>query len=69
MAMALEDIRVLQNAEVVCDKLWKEVVKWDKFARDVVGGQLVRAADSIGANIAESYGRYHYGEKPNRPCT
>ncbi|MCA9968377.1 MAG: four helix bundle protein, partial [Anaerolineales bacterium] len=24
---------------------------------------LVRATDSIGANIAEAYGRYHYGEK------
>jgi len=23
----------------------------------------VRAADSIGANIAESYGRFHYGER------
>ena len=26
---------------------------------------MVRAADSIGANIAESYGRYHYGDKLN----
>ena len=26
---------------------------------------MVRAADSIAANIAESYGRYHYGEKTN----
>ncbi|MFZ0544524.1 MAG: four helix bundle protein, partial [Candidatus Promineifilaceae bacterium] len=25
--------------------------------------QAVRAVDSIGANIAEAYGRYHYGEK------
>jgi four helix bundle protein len=24
---------------------------------------LVRAADSVGANIAESYGRYHYAER------
>jgi four helix bundle protein len=39
------------------------VVKWEPFAREVVGGQLARAADSIGANIAESYGRFHYGEK------
>ena len=26
-------------------------------------GQLARSADSIGANIAEAFGRYHYGEK------
>ena len=31
--------------------------------KDVVGGQLARAADSIGANIAEAFGRFHYGEK------
>ena len=41
------------------------VLKWDKFAKDVVGKQMARSADSVGANIAESYGRYHYGEKLN----
>ncbi len=30
---------------------------WDYFARDTVGKQLVRAGDSIGANIAEGAGR------------
>jgi four helix bundle protein len=33
------------------------------FAREVVGRQLARAADSVGANIAEASGRFHYGEK------
>lgn len=28
-----------------------------------MGQQLVRAGDSIGANIAESFGRFSYGEK------
>lgn len=32
-------------------------MKWNVFARDTVGKQLVRAADSIGANIAEGTGR------------
>ncbi len=63
MATALEELRVLQIAERVADSLWKEVAGWDLFARDVVGGQLARAADSIGANIAESFGRFNYGEK------
>jgi four helix bundle protein len=29
----------------------------------VVGIQMARSADSIGANIAESYGRFNFGEK------
>ena len=31
--------------------------------RDTVGGQLAKAADSIGANVSETFGRFHYGEK------
>jgi four helix bundle protein len=30
-----------------------------------VGKQLVRAADSIAANLSEGFGRYHYKENVN----
>ncbi len=63
MVLKFEDLRVLKAAESVADDIWRKVVKWDQFARDVVGKQLARATDSIGANIAEAYGRFHYGEK------
>ena len=63
MTVTFEELRVLQAAEKIADGLWPVVVEWDIFARDTVGKQLVRAADSVGANIAEAYGRYHYGEK------
>lgn len=63
MALRFEELRVLQAAEVVADSVWRGVAQWDAFARDVVGGQMARAADSIGANVAEAYGRFHYGEK------
>jgi len=63
LALKFEELRVLQSAEVVADGIWQQVVQWDVFARDVVGKQLARAADSVGANIAEAYGRFHYGEK------
>jgi four helix bundle protein len=63
MATELEDLKILQTAEGIADAVWKRVVQWDEFAKDVVGKQLARSTDSIGANIAESYGRFNYGEK------
>jgi four helix bundle protein len=63
--MKFEDLRVLQTAEELADSVWETVVKWKPFPRSAVGKQLARATDSIGANIAEAYGRYHYGEKLN----
>jgi four helix bundle protein len=63
MATELGDFRILKTAEGIADAVWKQVVDWDKFARDVVGKQLARATDSIGANIAESFSRFNYGEK------
>jgi len=63
MPTSLEDVRVLKVIEEVADAIYKSSSRWDEFARDVVGKQIARAADSIGANIAESFGRFHFGEK------
>ncbi len=61
----LEELEIYCMAEELSDK-WYEIVNgWNVFAKDTVGKQLVRAMDSIGANIAESYGRYHFGDKIN----
>jgi len=60
---ALEDLRILKTAEALSDEIWSHVVGWDSFSKKVVGTQLTRAVDSIGANIAEAFGRFHYGEK------
>ena len=63
MPLAFEDMRVLQLAETIADATWKTVIGWQPFARDAMGKQWVQAADSVGANIAEAFGRFHYGEK------
>lgn len=52
-----ENLQIYKLSEKLSDKLWKIVAGWDVFARDTVGKQLVRAVDSIGANIAEGSGR------------
>jgi len=63
MPLAFEDLETLKAAEVICDNLWKRVAHWGPFARDTVGKQLVEAADLVGANVAEAYGRFHFGEQ------
>jgi four helix bundle protein len=62
MGKTLEEPRIYQVAEALCDEIWEHVIQWERFPRDTVGRQLVESADSIGANIAEGYGRYHFRE-------
>ena len=62
---ALEEIEIYVIAEEIADRWWQIVSRWKPFAQDTIGKQLIHAVDSIGANIAESYGRYRYGEKIN----
>jgi len=58
----LEDLEVYQLTEQFGDEIWFEVMNWEYFAKDTIGKQIVRSADSIGANIAEGYSRFHYKE-------
>lgn len=63
MSTSFEDLRVLKSAEEIADAVWKRVSNWEDFPKDVVGKQITRSTDSIGANIAESFGRFNFGEK------
>ena len=65
MSNRLEDLEIYQLAQSFSDEIWFIVLEWDYFAKDTLGNQLVRAADSIGANIAEGFGRYHFKENKN----
>jgi len=57
MKTKFENLRVYQMSETLADEVWGIVVGWDNLAKDTVGKQIVRSADSIGANIAEGEGR------------
>lgn len=52
-----EKSEVYQLSETVADHVWKFVHEWPRFAKSSLGNQLVRAADRMGANIAEGVGQ------------
>jgi four helix bundle protein len=53
----LEELRIYKMAEDLADLVWEVATSWEPFAKSTIGYQLTRAADSVGANIAEGYGR------------
>jgi len=63
--MKLEELKVYSLSMEMSDRIWEIVLKWDYFQKDTLGKQLVRAADSISANLSEGFGRYHYKENTN----
>jgi four helix bundle protein len=48
---------VYEKSCVLADELRGCVLAWDSLDKWTVGAQLIRAGDSIGANIAEACGR------------
>lgn len=58
----LNELRVYQLAMRVAEDVWSFVDGWPWMAKQSVGLQWIRSADSIAANIAEGYGRYSFKE-------
>ena len=63
--MKLEELQVYQLSMDIGEKVWNIVIKWDYFLKDTIGKQMVRAVDSVAANLSEGFGRYHYKEAKN----
>jgi len=63
--MKLEELNVYRLSMKMAEKIWNIVIEWDYFAKDTIGKQLVKAADSVAANLSEGFGRYHYRDKTN----
>ena len=58
----LEKLRIYLLAMEIGETVAQIIDQWDSFSRNSIGQQWVRSTDSIAANIAEGYGRYHYKE-------
>jgi len=63
--MRIEELRIYQLAMEMGEEVWGIVIKWNYFAKDTIGKQLVRATDSVAANLSEGFGRYHFKEAKN----
>lgn len=62
MIHSLEDFKTYNLAMKLGQEVWDVVKRWDYFAKDTVGKQLVKSTDSIAANLSEGLGRYHFKE-------
>ena len=48
--MSLEKLEIYKLSLRIGKEIWETVLKWDYFARDTIGKQLVRSIDSVAAN-------------------
>jgi four helix bundle protein len=60
--MELEELKVYNRAMDLGEEVWQIVINWGYFEKDTIGKQLVRATDSVAANLSEGFGRFHFNE-------
>lgn len=61
--ITLGNLQVYQLSRQLSRQAWTVYKNMDWQIKKVIGDQFIRATDSIGVNIAEGYGRYHYLDK------
>ena len=59
MGSSFRRLDAYTRAAALAGDLHRDVARWRSFDLWSVGIQLLRAADSVGANIAEATGRWH----------
>ena len=61
--MDLKDLEVYNLAREISRIAWQEYNQFDWQTKKIIGDQWITAIDSIGANIAEGFGRFHFLDK------
>ncbi len=61
--LKLENLRAYACLSELSDYIWILVSRWDWFNKRTLGVQWVDSTDSIGANVAEGFGRFHKKDK------
>ena len=63
MRSAFRDLGAYSAAASLAADVYRIVTRWPPFDQWTIGTQLVRSADSVGANIAEASGRWQPADK------
>ncbi|HUX35668.1 MAG TPA: four helix bundle protein [Candidatus Paceibacterota bacterium] len=58
--MKFEDLEIYKLSREISGDAWEIYKNFEWETRKVIGDQFIRSIDSIGANIAEGCGRFHY---------
>jgi four helix bundle protein len=63
--MNLENLVIYKQSMEIAERIWDIVLIWDSFAKFTLGKQWVNASDSIGQNISEGCGWFHFKDSKN----
>ena len=58
--MELGKLEIYKLSLNLSENIWKVYSMLSNDLKYNIGNQVIRSTDSIGANIAEGYGRFHY---------
>lgn len=58
-----QQLDVYKLACEMSERVWAIYVEMPQYLKNHMGDQLLRSVDSIAANIAEGYGRFHYKDQ------
>lgn len=60
MVLKIEELEVYKLARELSRIAWEIYDEMNWQNKKIIGDQFITAIDSIGANITEGYGRFHY---------
>lgn len=63
MSKAFYDLEVWQIGFGLLKEVYRSTNSFPKFEQYALSSQLIRAANSVIANIAEAHGRFYYADK------
>lgn len=63
MVKGFRELEIYQSSLPIAEKIYKLAEKFPKDETYGLADQLRRASASIGANITEGFGRFHYKDK------